>query len=97
MNKLDAKLEAPLASSFKWALACNLALVILSSATANILFGVHYRAYGFSLPVGWIPIAFVGFRRPSNPSRSDFLFMFGGFPSVHLAFAAFTRWYMTQP
>lgn len=97
MSKLDAKLDAPLASSFKWALVWNLALVLLSFAIGDILFRHHYRAFGFSLFVGWIPIAFVGFRRPSNPSRSDFLFMFGGFPSVHLALAAFTRWYMTQP
>ena len=80
-----------LATPLKFACAWTLTLDVLGLLFASAL--LHYRLFGITLILGWLPILLVALRRPQSPTIFDIVLMFAGFPAVVAAFTIFSRWY----
>jgi hypothetical protein len=63
----------------------------------SLFFGVYlfsdWRLCALGLPLGWLPILAVAFRRPEQPSRTDIAAIFGGFPAIFAMLALIDRLY----
>jgi len=88
MRTLDTKLARPLKMACLWTLAMTVA-----SFGAAALLDIHYRVFGVSLVLGWLPMLVVALRRPQTPTRADCIAMYAGFPLVFATFALFSRLY----
>jgi len=67
----------------------------------SLVWGVYlfsdWRVCAVGLPLGWLPILAVAFRRPEYPSRTDIGVVFGGFPVIFAMLALVDRFYFRVP
>ena len=75
-----------LAWSMKTGCLCTVVLQALGLILGGYIFN-DYRLCAMSLPLGWLPILAVAFRRPNHPTRLDIGVVFAGFPAIFLVLA----------
>jgi hypothetical protein len=81
-----------LARSLRVGCLWTIVLQALSLFLGGLVFS-DWRLCALGLPLGWIPVLVVAFRRPDHPSRTDIGAIFGGFPAIFGFLALVDRLY----